>query len=266
MNREDIRKLLGGYATDTLGAEERRALFEAALDDQELFNALANEQALRELLEDPAARRQLIAALGPARAWPWLWRPVTLAAAGGLAALAIVAGFLLRPAPRPVPPEVLVARRLAPPPAVPAPLHVPLKSTPAARASAQLAVPAALPMAALEARQAAPLALEYTLLLQDPGGVYAPAPPGAVLHPGDSVRLQVQPRASGQLSLYRKDPAGAMTLLARQPVATGRRYVLPASGALQSADPAQVELMLVLRPPRNAPAAQAVQTITLEFR
>ena len=31
MSRDDIRKLLGGYATDTLSEEERRTLFEAAL-------------------------------------------------------------------------------------------------------------------------------------------------------------------------------------------------------------------------------------------
>jgi hypothetical protein len=70
MRREDIRKLLGGYATGTLTAEERQALFEAALDDQELFDALAKEQPLRELLEDPAARAHLLAALddGPL---PW---------------------------------------------------------------------------------------------------------------------------------------------------------------------------------------------------
>jgi hypothetical protein len=63
MKREDIRKLLGGYATGTLTAVERQALFEAALDDQELFDALAKEEPLRELLEDPAARARLLAAL-----------------------------------------------------------------------------------------------------------------------------------------------------------------------------------------------------------
>ena len=63
MSREDIRKLLGGYATGTLTAEEQQALFEAALDDQELFDALAKEQSLRDLLGDPAARAQLLAAL-----------------------------------------------------------------------------------------------------------------------------------------------------------------------------------------------------------
>jgi hypothetical protein len=92
MKPEDIRKLLGGYATGTLTAEEREGLFEAALDDQELFDALAKEQPLRELLEDPAARAHLLAALddGPLR-WPrrfeqWLW--------GHAVGLAAVACFL----------------------------------------------------------------------------------------------------------------------------------------------------------------------------
>ena len=39
MNREDIQKLLGGYATGTLTPEEQQALFSAALEDQELFDA-----------------------------------------------------------------------------------------------------------------------------------------------------------------------------------------------------------------------------------
>ena len=67
MSPKEIQKLLGGYATDTLSAAERSALFAAALEDQELFDALAKEHALREVLEDPASRQQLIAALGPSR-------------------------------------------------------------------------------------------------------------------------------------------------------------------------------------------------------
>ena len=44
MTQDEIRKLLGGYATNALSAEERRILFEAALEDQELFNALAKRR------------------------------------------------------------------------------------------------------------------------------------------------------------------------------------------------------------------------------
>jgi Domain of unknown function (DUF4384) len=64
MTQDEIRKLLGGYATNELSADERRMLFEAALEDQELFDALQNEDALRELLDDPVARDQVRRALG----------------------------------------------------------------------------------------------------------------------------------------------------------------------------------------------------------
>jgi len=68
MNRDEIRKLLGGYATGTLTAAEQKLLFEAALDDQELFEELEREQALKEMLEQPGARSRLISALEPAEA------------------------------------------------------------------------------------------------------------------------------------------------------------------------------------------------------
>lgn len=77
MSREDAERLLGGYAAGTLTPEEREALFAAALDDQELFNALAQEEPLRELLEEPAARAQLLRALddAPVSWWRRAWRP-----------------------------------------------------------------------------------------------------------------------------------------------------------------------------------------------
>jgi hypothetical protein len=53
MTPQEIEKLLGGYATNTLSSEERTALFDAALGNQTLFDALADEQALKELLDDP---------------------------------------------------------------------------------------------------------------------------------------------------------------------------------------------------------------------
>jgi hypothetical protein len=78
MSREEVQKLLGGYATGTLTPEEQQALFEAALDDQELFDALAKEQPLHDLLRDPAAKAAALAALdAPARGgWlSWVRRP-----------------------------------------------------------------------------------------------------------------------------------------------------------------------------------------------
>jgi ferric-dicitrate binding protein FerR (iron transport regulator) len=87
MNRDDIQKLLGGYATGTLTPEEQQALFEAALTDQELFDALAREQALRDVLSDPTARAHLLAAIDDVPA-PWYrqwWRPMVVMAAAVLA-------------------------------------------------------------------------------------------------------------------------------------------------------------------------------------
>lgn len=89
MTQEEIRKLLGGYATDALSADERRILFEAALEDQELFNALQNEDALRELLADPVTRAQARQALASARSTRarFAWRRWAL----GVAVPAVVA-------------------------------------------------------------------------------------------------------------------------------------------------------------------------------
>ena len=121
MSREEIQKLLGGYATDTLGEAERRALFEAALEDQELFDALAKEQALRDVLQDPFARQQLLDALGPARAparvraWQWLRRPAAVAVAVGLAIVLVVAGLVLRRTGTPVHRERVLAQLRTPP-------------------------------------------------------------------------------------------------------------------------------------------------------
>ena len=63
MTQDEIRKLLGGYATNALTLDERKLLFDAALEDQDLFNALQDEDTLRELLADPVTRQQVRGAL-----------------------------------------------------------------------------------------------------------------------------------------------------------------------------------------------------------
>jgi hypothetical protein len=90
----DLEKLLGGYATGTLTAEERQALMEAALEDQQLFDALAREEALRDVLSDRAARARLLAALDrqPARWYRRAWSSMPLRAFAAAAALAIAVG------------------------------------------------------------------------------------------------------------------------------------------------------------------------------
>ncbi len=94
MNASEAEKLLGGYATGTLTKAERSSLFAAALGDQELFNALADEEVLRELLEDPQARAQLIAALNKtSKVVPFWRRPAVMSLAAGL--LVAVGGSLV---------------------------------------------------------------------------------------------------------------------------------------------------------------------------
>jgi hypothetical protein len=135
MNPRDIQKLLGGYATGILTDAEQQALFAAALDDQELFDALAREQSLRDLLRDPAGRAQLLASLdqGPARRWAW-WPGAVAAALAGAAAVAILAVRINVRQPQPV--EISDVRPPLAPPA-PAPVGplgvVPLPGTQARR-------------------------------------------------------------------------------------------------------------------------------------
>lgn len=97
MKPEGAWALLGGYATGTLTNEERRILFEAAMLDQKLFDALAKEDALRQALSDEDYRRALVETLAPrGSSWTrqvmtWWRRPQSFAWAGGLAAITIVA-------------------------------------------------------------------------------------------------------------------------------------------------------------------------------
>jgi hypothetical protein len=76
VTRDDIRRLMGAYATGSLTDTDRKALFEAALDDQDLFDELAREQAMKEVLDEPGVRERLIAGLPPVDSEP-------VAAAGG---------------------------------------------------------------------------------------------------------------------------------------------------------------------------------------
>ena len=104
MSRE-AKHLVAGYATDSLGETERGELLRAALDDQALFDALVEEEGLRELLQDPAARQELVAVLEQATGWErvraWFERPATLLDLSAVAALVVaaLAGYaLLAPA------------------------------------------------------------------------------------------------------------------------------------------------------------------------
>ena len=96
--------LLGGYATNTLTEEEKRQLFEAALHDQTVFDALADEETLKAMLANPEARRRLVESLqahgkvhpstpleGKGRAW--FREHSTLAWLGSIAAMGLALIF-----------------------------------------------------------------------------------------------------------------------------------------------------------------------------
>ncbi len=116
MKREEIEKLLGGYATGTLTEAEREALFAAALDDQQLFETLAREEPLRELLQDPASRGALLATLDEAPE-PWYCRklPVSWIAAATALTVVIFVGYEYWPI-RQAPPLTVVATAPMPQP------------------------------------------------------------------------------------------------------------------------------------------------------
>src|SRR5262245_35745745 len=114
MKPEDAKRLLGGYATGTLTDAEQQALFAAALENQELFDAIAREQSLREVLSDPSAKAHLLAALDKPRPnWWFSWRPAVAALAmAGVAVVAVV--VVRRQAPAPLPQTQMLARADAP--------------------------------------------------------------------------------------------------------------------------------------------------------
>jgi len=140
MKPEDIEKLLGGYATDTLTQQERKTLFEAALADQTLFNALAGEQALRELLSDATARRQLLGTLRPSekptsQLLPFLRRPAAWALAATAVTVAVVVAVFIRVNPPAKVAVTFTAQRQMPAAEapVPAPQSKPLVAPPVER-------------------------------------------------------------------------------------------------------------------------------------
>jgi hypothetical protein len=116
MTPDEARRLIGGYATGSLTEAERRVLFEAALQDQELFDELAGEQVLKEVLDEPGARQRLIAALEPpGRHRAWLW---TTAAA--TAAIAVVIGIVVSQRTPPPPPQIALVVKSPEPVVTPA--------------------------------------------------------------------------------------------------------------------------------------------------
>lgn len=192
MKPEDAKKLLGGYATGTLTEAEQEALFAAALDDQELFDALGREQSLREVLQDPAVKAELLAALDERpRRW-WNWRPAAVLGLAGLAALAVV----------------VVVRQKPPAPAVVAEVRAPAAQAPAPEAVTAERPPApAPPRRKAATRVTAPSLPEFARQPAGGGAVGGnpptvatlaapPAPPVSTLRPLDnSASIRTQSKA-----------------------------------------------------------------------
>jgi hypothetical protein len=244
MTSEQARKLLGGYATNSLTEAERKALFDAALDDQELFDALQQEEALKELLADPASRNQIQQALAeaplprPARVWLW----------GGLAGAVAAAALIVAVIRSNDHPKYQVARVAPPLPPMSAPavepepkklestprrasprsrrvLREPANSTatgsldaptspPSQAASAPPPPPQPVPAAAPQIQafrqefSRADTLLRYSMTKRDANGAYSVLPGNVPPQPGDAVRLNVSSVLDGYLSLYQLDPSG----------------------------------------------------------
>jgi hypothetical protein len=266
MSNDELRKLIGGYATGNLTTEERRALYHAALDDQELFDVLSDEQPLKDLLDDDESRREVERALRDASAprrtswftWPWTW-----AAVGSLAAGVALIALLVNPrASKPGSPNIVVTSpQIAPQPEPPAKVEIFEKraerrprSTKSAKAAAvpppasvtnteikeadarnndNLSVNATSQAAPLQKRAIAPAALAippfaYTILKQSPDGASVPLNAADLLQVGDQLQFRVQPRGAGTLTISEQEPNGEWSALADVKVGDPQKvYTLP---------------------------------------
>jgi hypothetical protein len=230
MTQDEIRKLLGGYATNALSADERRILFQAALEDQELFNALQDEDNLRELLADPVTRdevRRLLEA--PGRRAPrssfWSRRWMFGVAIPALAAVVLIVVMNRANAPRLIAPVSEVAsapptqsREIAPP--APAP-KLEARAPQAKKQSAPIqleSAPEAVPAPAPRFMVASPRAVPDAIRQQFASGFVASAPlyEGPLVRyslvrsgpNGDALRVNVTSEVAGYIALYEVDAAG----------------------------------------------------------
>jgi len=280
MTQDEIRKLLGGYATNALSADERRILFEAALEDQELFNALQNEDALRELLDDPVLRDQVRRALvaPPPRKAGFSWRRWVLGVAMPAVVAVIVILVMDRPKkPEAIPQPVQTARLepnpIASPPQAPPPAPTAKKQSGSVRRAAPASAPVIAAPAPLEpapqsvaqlatnfrAADARPL-IPDAVRQQFSSGIAASAPlyQGPLLRyslvrgtlDGNAVRVEVSTAIAGYLALYRVDAAGNLEHI--YPANDVAAQVLPNVGMQIPIAPVKVDtgekLRLVLVP------------------
>lgn len=226
----DPRRLVGGWATDSLTQAERRELLRAALDDQALFDELLAEEGLREVLEDPVARQEVLGALDRPGRWErlrlWLARPATVADLATVAAALVVALAAHR---------ALTHREpLAPPPAAARPAAGALSPLALARLADLPARDTGLASLALEgqatARVGVSASARVVLLERRPDGSTVqrwPAAGTALVTPGEPLRVPAAPppqpgthrlrlvAAPADLDLAALPPAGIGAVSAR---------------------------------------------------
>jgi hypothetical protein len=263
MQREEFDRLLAGYATNQLSADETARLMEAALADQSLFDALADEDALRETLADPLLKAELLRALAPVEKhsfWNWLRKPQIWALAGTAAVAVIAVVFFIQPkTEQRKPAEIAQA---------PAPKFAP--ATQAARVDAirdqtaqpkkdvepqreakaeQLAAASEAPAPPAPAMSAKPKvsgtarpALQYTILRRNNQGEFIETSPGALLDKGDAIRLEVISAGRGYISLTESGTNRPIYYGFAEP---GVKYEIPSAGAV-TLDSAGMEKRLLL--------------------
>lgn len=191
MSSEEKQLLFGEYAAGRISAADKRRLMAAALEDQELFDAIAEQEELGELTaslpvapSDSIAHQEVPGALtlsspaaaprAPRKIWPYL----VTAAATGAATLGLF--FVLRPQPEPALEMAKSAPVAAPAPMAepaPAPMAAPpaveRQRAPRPMAAPKMAPPAAPASEALAEAEPAPKKMEaapYQVLRRDPEG------------------------------------------------------------------------------------------------
>ena len=292
MNNQELRKLIGGYATNTLTGSERKALFEAALDDQELFNALQDEQALKQLLADPASRQALRQAVEPlvnrSRPKRWIWSAAFATVAATVVVLFVAIhrhapepsarpveiASTQEPAAAPKPPERTI---VVPPPSrrpQAAATTAPAQPEPSNKVTVE-AAPNAISGGALggvigRAPPAAGVAgfrpllkespLRYALFKSDANGLYNSIPSETQLKPGDLVRVNVSTAAPGYLSLDQLMPSGEWKrvypeLTQGRLVAANTDYTIPESAIVVGASAEKFRISLAPQAPAKQLAA-----------
>jgi hypothetical protein len=206
----EVARLLGGYATNTLTADERQLLYQAALEDQELFNVLEDEQALRDLLADDRSRKEIGHALRPVPAKPrrwWIWGLATATVCA-----AIIFGLVLnRPQPKMITPQMAIVR--TPPASVAA---TPEMSALRAKTAAASASPIAAVSLSLDQRKGL---LPFVILRVRSNAAPAELKPADRIQAGDQILFRLRPDLPGALAVSElvRDRA-PKTLLADIPI------------------------------------------------